>query len=100
MLRRMDRSRFQGKSGKLKLHTENGPISVALQGTGWSDGGLVADAVNGPVSLSVPSELKPSFVLESTGHSPISCHASVCEMRVRRSTTTTTVGSNMAAEHR
>ena len=69
---------ISGKSGKLKLHTENGPISVALQSPDWSEGGLVADAVNGPVSLSVPSELKTSFVLESRGHSPISCHASVC----------------------
>jgi hypothetical protein len=67
-----------GKSGKLKLHTENGPISVALQSPDWTGGGLVADAVNGPISLSVPSELKTSFVLESRGHSPVTCHASVC----------------------
>jgi hypothetical protein len=70
---------ISGKSGKLKLHTENGPISVALQSPNWTDGGLVADAVNGPVSLSVPSELNTSFLLESTGHSPISCNASVCK---------------------
>jgi Putative adhesin len=69
---------ISGKSGKLKLHTENGPISIALQSPDWSNGGLVADAVNGPVSLSVPSELKTSFVLESRGHAPITCHASVC----------------------
>jgi hypothetical protein len=69
---------ISGKSGKLKLHTENGPISVALQSPDWTDGGLVADAVNGPISLSVPSELKTSFVLESRGHSPVTCHASVC----------------------
>ena len=42
---------ISGKSGKLKLHTENGPISVALQSPNWTEGGLVADAVNGPVSL-------------------------------------------------
>ena len=70
---------ISGKSGKLKLHTENGPISVALQSPNWTDGGLVADAVNGPVSLSVPTELNTSFLLESTGHSPISCNASVCK---------------------
>jgi hypothetical protein len=69
---------ISGKSGKLKLHTENGPISVALQSPDWTGGGLVADAVNGPISLSVPSELKTSFVLESRGHSPVTCHASVC----------------------
>ena len=70
---------ISGKSGKLKLHTQNGPISVALQSPDWTEGGLVADAVNGPVSLSVPSQLNTSFVLESTGHSPITCNASVCK---------------------
>ena len=70
---------ISGKSGNLKLHTQNGPISVALQGGDWSNGGLVADAVNGPISLSVPSELKTSFVLESKGHSPMTCNASVCK---------------------
>jgi hypothetical protein len=70
---------ISGKSGNLKLHTQNGPISVALQGGDWSNGGLVADAVNGPISLSVPSELKTSFVLESRGHSPVTCNASVCK---------------------
>jgi hypothetical protein len=70
---------ISGKSGKLRLHTENGPISVALQSPNWTDGGLVADAVNGPVSLSVPTELNTSFLLESTGHSPITCNASVCK---------------------
>lgn len=69
---------ISGKSGKLKLHTENGPISIALQSPDWSNGGLVADAVNGPVSLSVPSQLNTSFVLESHGHSPVTCNASVC----------------------
>jgi hypothetical protein len=70
---------ISGKSGKLRLHTENGPISVALQSPNWTDGGLVADAVNGPVSLSVPTELNTSFLLESTGHSLITCNASVCK---------------------
>src|SRR6202000_3088787 len=44
---------ISGKSGKLKLHTENGPISIALQGSDWTGGGLVADAVNGPISFRV-----------------------------------------------
>ena len=69
---------FSGKGGKLRLHTQNGPISIALQDSDWSQGGLEADAVNGPLSLSVPSGFKSSFVLESKGHSPMSCHASIC----------------------
>jgi DUF4097 and DUF4098 domain-containing protein YvlB len=70
---------YSGTGGKLRLHTENGPISVALNGANWSGSGLVADAVNGPLTLSVPSGYQSSFLVESNGHSPISCHARVCD---------------------
>jgi len=68
---------FSGVSGKLRLHTQNGPISVAL-GSNWEGSELVADAVNGPLTLRVPSGFKSSFLVESNGHSPVSCHASIC----------------------
>ncbi len=70
---------YSGAGGKLRLHTENGPISVALNGANWSGSGLVADAINGPLTLSVPSGFESSFLVESNGHSPISCHARVCD---------------------
>jgi DUF4097 and DUF4098 domain-containing protein YvlB len=70
---------FSGAGGKLRLHTQNGPMSVALSGTNWSGSSLVADTVNGPVSLSVGSGFQSAFLVESRGHSPISCHASVCD---------------------
>jgi hypothetical protein len=70
---------FSGAGGKLRLHTQNGPISIALNGANWNGGSLEADAVNGPVSLSVPSGFQSAFLVESRGHSPISCHASVCD---------------------
>jgi len=69
---------FSGTSGKLRLRTQNGPISVALHGSSWNGGGLEVDAVNGPVSLSLPSGFQSSFLVESRGHSPLSCHASIC----------------------
>ena len=69
---------FSGTSGKLRLHTDNGPISVALNAASWKGGGLVAHAVNGPLSLQVPSGFQSSFLLESNGHSPMSCHANIC----------------------
>jgi DUF4097 and DUF4098 domain-containing protein YvlB len=69
---------FSGAGGKLRLHTQNGPISVALQAASWSGGGLVADAINGPLTLSVPAGFQSSFLVESNGHSPMSCHASIC----------------------
>jgi DUF4097 and DUF4098 domain-containing protein YvlB len=68
---------FSGTSGKLRIHTENGPISVSL-GANWNGSELVADAVNGPLTLRVPSGFNSSFLLESNGHSPVSCHASIC----------------------
>ncbi len=70
---------LEGTSGSVRVHTENGPISVALEGKTWSGAGLSADAKIGPVTLTVPSGYQSSFVVESTNHAPMSCHASVCE---------------------
>ena len=64
--------------GKLRIHTQNGPITVSLNAGNWSGSELVADAVNGPVTLRVPSNFQASFVVESDGHSPMSCQASIC----------------------
>jgi hypothetical protein len=74
---------FSGNGGKLRLHTENGPISVALDSSTWNGDGLVADAVNGPVTLHVPSGFQSSFVVESSEHTPVSCRASICSQARR-----------------
>ncbi|MGB9463632.1 MAG: hypothetical protein WBR10_00830 [Candidatus Acidiferrum sp.] len=70
---------ISGGSGNVRIHTENGPISINLKGTTWSGAGLTADAQNGPLTLSVPSDYKSSFSVESRNYSPMSCHASICE---------------------
>jgi DUF4097 and DUF4098 domain-containing protein YvlB len=67
-----------GNSGKLHLHTENGPISVSLSGDAWKGSGLEADAQNGPLTLRVPKNYQSSLLVESDGHSPMSCQASLC----------------------
>ena len=67
-----------GNSGKLRLHTENGPISVSLSGDAWKGSGLEADAQNGPLTLRVPKNYQSSLLVESNGHSPMSCQASFC----------------------
>ena len=69
---------MDGSSGNIRIKTENGPISVNLNGTSWNGSGLSADAQNGPVTLHVPSGFQSSFVVESTNHAPMSCHASIC----------------------
>jgi DUF4097 and DUF4098 domain-containing protein YvlB len=67
-----------GNSGKLRLHTENGPISVSLSGDTWKGSGLEVDAQNGPLTLRVPKNYQSSLLVESNGHSPMSCQASFC----------------------
>jgi hypothetical protein len=68
-----------GSSGNVRIHTENGPISINLKGTSWSGTGLTADAQNGPLTLSVPSDYKSSFSVESRQYSPMNCKASICD---------------------
>jgi hypothetical protein len=68
-----------GSSGNVRIHTENGPISINLKGTSWSGTGLTADAQNGPLTLSVPSDYKSSFSVESREYSPMNCKASICD---------------------
>jgi hypothetical protein len=67
-----------GSHGNLRIRTENGPISVAVSETKWNGAGLTADAQNGPVSLHVPEGFQSSFLVESRGHGPVSCAASIC----------------------
>lgn len=69
---------FSGSGGSLRLHTENGPISVSLKGSSWQGSALVADAVNGPVTLRLPSGYASGVLVQSDGNSPMSCRASVC----------------------
>ena len=69
---------LEQNSGKLSVRTQNGPISIELNGSSWSGAGLEAHAENGPVTLRVPSGYQSGVLLESDGHGPFSCHASVC----------------------
>jgi hypothetical protein len=67
-----------GSHGNLKVRTQNGPISVQVSETKWNGTGLTADAENGPVSLHVPEGFQSAFLVESRGHGPVSCRASIC----------------------
>jgi hypothetical protein len=69
---------FQGAGGNLHLRTQNGPLSVALDGNRWQSGALEGSTRNGPVSLSVASGYGSGLLVESNGHSPMSCHADAC----------------------
>lgn len=69
---------LEENSGKLDVRTQNGPLTIDLAGTNWNGSGLEAHANNGPVTLHVPSGYQSGVVLESDGHGPFSCAASVC----------------------
>jgi hypothetical protein len=69
---------LENNSGKQSVHAENGPFSLRLSGNSWSGAGVDASTTNGPVTLEVPSGYQSGVVLESEGHSPFQCRASVC----------------------
>jgi hypothetical protein len=69
---------FTGDGGTYRLDTQNGPISVELAGDRWSKGSLEARAVNGPLDLKLSETYRSGVVVESTGHSPVSCPSSIC----------------------
>lgn len=65
-------------SGSVDIRTQNGPIEVALSGSSWNGSGLQAHAQNGPLTIRVPHGYQSGVVVESDGHSPFHCAASVC----------------------
>jgi hypothetical protein len=67
-----------GNKGKLNVKTQNGPVTLSLEGTKWDGEGLEAQAQNGPVTVNIPSGYQSGVVVESDGHGPFQCHASVC----------------------
>lgn len=69
---------FDGNSGKLRIDAQNGPVTVSLKGTTWSGSGIEAHANNGPLTLQIPQGYQSGVLVESDGHSPFQCRASVC----------------------
>ena len=69
---------LEDNSGKQNVHTENGPVTLSLSGDSWNGPGIEASATNGPVTLRIPSGYKSGVLLESDGHGPFQCKASVC----------------------
>jgi putative adhesin len=69
---------LEGNSGKQTVHTQNGPVTLSLTGDSWQGDGLEASATNGPINLQIPTGYKSGVILESDGHGPFQCRASVC----------------------
>ena len=68
---------LDGNSGKQTVHTHNGPVTVSLSGDAWLGDGLEAHAMNGPLTLRIPSGYRSGVMLETEGQSPFEC-ANVC----------------------
>lgn len=69
---------LDGNSGKQIVHTHNGPVTVSLSGDAWDGEGLEAHAMNGPITLQIPSGYRSGVLLESEGGSPFECRSSIC----------------------
>lgn len=46
---------LEGVGGDVRARLQNGPLTVALSGSEWNGAGLDAESVNGPVTLTIPS---------------------------------------------
>jgi hypothetical protein len=69
---------LENNSGKQTVHAHNGPVTLSLSGDSWMGDGLMAEAMNGPITLQIPSGYRSGVVLESSGRGPFECRASVC----------------------
>lgn len=47
---------LEGVGGDVRARLQNGPLTVELSGKEWNGAGLDAESVNGPVTLSIPSD--------------------------------------------
>ena len=45
---------LRGVSGDVRARTQNGPLTVNLDGERWTGKGLDAETTNGPVSIRIP----------------------------------------------
>ena len=69
---------LDGNSGMQHVDAQNGPVTLSLKGTSWNGSGIVARANNGPLALHISSGYQSEVRVESDGHSPFACQASVC----------------------
>lgn len=69
---------LENNSGKLHVDAQNGPVTISLKDTVWSGPGMEVHANNGPLTLRIPSGYQSGVLVESDGHSPFACHASIC----------------------
>lgn len=75
---------LRGVSGDWNVKVTNGPLSARFAGTRWEGKGLVAETVNGPLTVRLDPRFDSALRVSGPGHSPFRCRATACA-DVRRS---------------
>jgi hypothetical protein len=69
---------FRDGTGDWKLRVTNGPLSAHLAGTRWDGKGLVAETVNGPLTVSLDPRFASGLRVSAANHAPFRCRAAAC----------------------
>lgn len=74
---------FKDGSGEWKVRVTNGPLSANFAGKRWEGKGLVAETVNGPLTVSLDPRFNSGLRVSAARHTPFRCRAAACS-RARR----------------
>jgi hypothetical protein len=69
---------FRGGSGDWTLSVTNGPLSAKLTGARWEGKGLVAETVNGPLTVRLDPRFDSGLRVSAASHAPFRCRAAAC----------------------
>lgn len=69
---------FRDGSGDWTLRVTNGPLSARFAGTRWDGKGLVAEAVNGPLTVRLGPGFDSGLRVSAAAWVPVRCRAAAC----------------------
>ncbi|MBK8598886.1 MAG: hypothetical protein IPP07_09110 [Holophagales bacterium] len=69
---------FKDGSGDWTVRVTNGPLSAHFAGTRWEGKGLVAETVNGPLTVSLDPRFASGLRVSAASHTPFRCRAAAC----------------------
>ncbi|MBK9089888.1 MAG: hypothetical protein IPL90_12900 [Holophagales bacterium] len=69
---------FRDGSGDWTLRVTNGPLSARFAGARWDGKGLVAEAVNGPLTIRLDPGFDSGVRVSAAAWAPVRCRAAAC----------------------
>lgn len=69
---------FRDGSGDWTVRVTNGPLSARFAGTRWEGKELVAETVNGPLTVSLDPRFDSGLRVSAGSHTPFRCRAAAC----------------------